>query len=203
MSVPRTGPIITLFEAYGAGAADVGPRLAQRLGVPFVGQRWSSEDLAAHEARQKKSPFDWLSGGLGPVGLDAGLAGLGANRADDVRTNVRFVLEATAQGAVILGRNATVILGDDPRAFHVKLDGDVEARVARAAQATGAGRDEAARRQVREDRMRAELSLVTHNWDPRHDDRFDLVVNTTRLGDDLAVEIILAAFALARPEAAR
>jgi len=203
MSVPRTGPVITLFEAYGAGAEAIGPRLAERLGVPFIGQRWSSEDLAAHEARERKSPFDWFSGGLGAVGLDAGLAGLGTNRADEVRTNARFVLESTAAGAVILGRNATVILGDDPRAFHVKLAGEVDARIARAAASAGIGREEAARRQVREDRMRAELSLVLHNWDPRHEDRFDLVVNTVRLGDDLAVEIILAAYALARPEGAR
>jgi len=79
----------------------------------------------------------------------------------------------------------------------------VDARIARAAASAGIGREEAARRQVREDRMRAELSLVLHNWDPRHEDRFDLVVNTVRLGDDLAVEIILAAYALARPEGAR
>nr|NLI50200.1 cytidylate kinase-like family protein [Propionibacterium sp.] len=200
MSAPRTGPVITLFEAYGAGAADIGPRLAACLHVPFIGQRWSSEDLAEQEARGRRSPFDWVAGGLGGTGLTGGLA---ASRADEVRENVRYVLEATANGAVILGRNATAILADDPRALHVKLDGDVETRVARAAASAGIGHEEAARRQVREDRMRAELSLLLHNFDPRHADRFDLVVNTSRLSDDLVVEIILAAYTLARPEWSR
>ncbi len=200
MRAARSGPVITLFEAYGAGASDIGPRLAAGLHVPFIGQRLSSEDLAEQEARGRRSPFDWFAGGLGGTAMTAGLA---ASHADEVRENVRVVLEATATGGVILGRNATVILGDDPRAFHVKLDGDVDRRVARAAASAGVTREEAARRQVREDRMRAELALVLHNFDPRHADRFDLVVNTSRLSDDLAVEIILAAYTLARPEWSR
>ena len=40
-------PIITLFEAYGSGALEVGPRLAARLGVPWIGQSQSSEKLEA------------------------------------------------------------------------------------------------------------------------------------------------------------
>lgn len=203
MTVERTGPVITLFEAFGAGAEVIGPRLAERLGVPFIGQRLSSQDLAEQEARDRQSPFKWFAGGLGEVGPDARIAALGTTRADEVRENVRAVLESTARGAVILGRSATVILGDDPRALHVKLDGELDERLARASASAGVSREEAARRQVREDRMRAELSLLLHNWDPRQCDRYDLVVNTTRLADDVVVDIILAAYALARPGRAR
>ena len=93
----------------------------------------------------------------------------------------------------MLGRNATVILADHPGALHVKLDGPLEQRVARAAAEAGIPLAEASRRQAREDRVRAEMSLRLYNWDPRSNDRFDLVVNTTALDFDTIIEVIASA----------
>ncbi len=189
------GPVVTLFESYGAGAELVGPELARRLGVPYIGQRYSSVELEEQEAREKPGFFDRLRGGLGSLGVDATLGGVDQfGDSEALRENVRFVLEAVENGAVILGRNSTVILGDDPRAMHVKLDGILADRLARAMAYAGIDHAEASRRQVREDRMRAELSLRSHNWDPRHNDRFDLVVNTSQVSDDQVVELLIAAY---------
>ena len=41
--------------------------------------------------------------------------------------------------------------------------------------------------------MRAEFSLALYGWDPRTNDRYHLVVNTSLFGVDDAVRIILAA----------
>ena len=49
-------------------------------------------------------------------------------------------------------------------------------------------------RQAREDRVRAEMSLRLHNWDPRDNDRFDLVINTGMLSTDMAAAMIVAAY---------
>ena len=100
---------------------------------------------------------------------------------------------AGLDGVVVLGRNATVILADHPGALHVKLDGPLEQRVARAAAEASIPLAEASRRQAREDRVRAEMSLRLYNWDPRSNDRFDLVINTGLVGLDAAVELILEA----------
>ncbi|NCD20464.1 MAG: hypothetical protein EOL89_10895, partial [Actinobacteria bacterium] len=108
--------------------------------------------------------------------------------------NMQRVRDAAGDGVVVLGRNATVILADQPGALHVKLDGPLEQRVARAAAEAGIPLAEASKRQAREDRVRAEMSLRLYNWDPRSNDRFDLVVNTGLVGVDAAVELILAAY---------
>ena len=46
---PGTRPVVTIFESYGSGAATVGPRVAEALGVRFLGQVFSSEQLEEAE----------------------------------------------------------------------------------------------------------------------------------------------------------
>ncbi len=40
-----TAPVVTLFEKYGAGARDIGPRVAKALGVEWMDQAFSSADI--------------------------------------------------------------------------------------------------------------------------------------------------------------
>jgi len=60
-----------------------------------------------------------------------------AQDAEMVEENTRFVKEAGAKGAVMLGRNGALILGDIPTALHVQVDAPVEVRIARAAREAG------------------------------------------------------------------
>ena len=92
--------------------------------------------------------------------------------------NTREVQEQARQGGVITGRNAALILAKWPAALHVKLDGPLAQRIERAARDSGISVDRAAKRQKREDQMRADMSLQLYGWDPRATDRYDLVVNT-------------------------
>jgi cytidylate kinase len=110
-----------------------------------------------------------------------------------VQENNRHVLEATKEGGVILGRNGAVILAGRPNSLHVLLTGRVEDRVARAAEAAGITREQAARRQVNEDTIRAEMSQRLYHWDPRDPSRYDLVINTSRLDIQATVDVIVAA----------
>ncbi len=95
---------------------------------------------------------------------------------------------------VILGRNGALILGDIPTALHVQLDAPIEVRIARAAREEGIDEARATRRQRTEDRVRAEMSERFYFWNPMSVDRYDLVVNTGRLGLDAAVDVIVAAY---------
>lgn len=189
-------PVVTIFESYGSGAAAIGPLLARELGVPFVGQAYSSEDLEGAEAAPglENNFLTRIFGALGrsAAASDGGVFS-GPQQERETAGRIAAVRAAVADGAVIVGRNATVILADLPHALHVKLDGPLERRIARGAAEAGIDPAHARTRQAREDRVRAEMSLRTHNWDPRHNDRFDLVVNTAALGDDAAVSLILAA----------
>lgn len=199
---PRTAPeadllpVVTLFESYGSGAGYVGPRVAHALGLPFHQQAFSSEQLEAEaQRREKEGLLSRVFSAMGSYGgVDVG--DVTAGQRDDyevVMENNRVVHEEAAQGGVILGRNGAMILTDRPRTLHVRLDGPVEQRVARAAQQSGITTERAAKRQKREDEVRAEMSLRLYGWDPRLDERYDLVVNTGRLDLDTCVTIIVQA----------
>lgn len=193
-------PVVTLFESYGSGAEDIGPRVAKALGVPFVGQAFTSESLedAEERAEVQESGMARLVAALRRIAQQDALL-VATDQREEYRMaadNIEHVRVATSNGAVILGHNATVVLADNPRALHVKLDGPLEQRVARAATAAGISIDRARKRQVREDRVRSEMAIALHNWDPRTTDRFDLIVNTGSLDIKVAVQLIVAAYRL-------
>ena len=197
-----TRPVVTLFEMYGSGAAEIGPIVAETLGVPWVPQALSSESIEEAEVARAADPDEgllsrilrMLGGTPNPLQDDSGGQALFAALDHDmVQQNTRTVLESTRNGGVILGRNATVILADRPHTVHVLLTGRVEDRVARAARAAAISSDQAARRQVREDAVRREMSQRLYSWDPQDPARYDMVINTSRFDVQRSTEIILVA----------
>lgn len=188
--------VVTLFESYGAGASVVGPQVAAALGLPFVEQAFSSEQLEATQAQQEQEPDGVIGRFLAQFGkLGAGMdsRSMPWDQADEermVQDNTRLVKEAARQGGVILGHNSQKILEDYPGALHVMLVGELEDRISRAAQAAGIDAERAAKRQRHEDQVRAEMSIRLYRLDPRDPQAYDLVVNTTKLGLDGAATVI-------------
>lgn len=194
----RSGrPVVTLFESYGSGASYIGPRVARALDVPFHAQAFSSEEIEnAENARENEGILARVFAAMG--GSYAGLEGPAVAMAqrddyDLVMANTRQVQEEARQGGVIVGRNAALILANWPVALHVKLDGPLDQRIQRAAEDSGIGLKRAARRQKREDQIRADMSLQLYGWDPRDAERYDLVVNTGTMDLDTCAEIIVQA----------
>lgn len=193
-------PVITLFESSGAGAQEVGPRLAEILGVPWIDQKFSSARLAEAAERPEDQPgflahFFRLLGSANAGPDNAPLPWVGSPDASVGRDNTAEVRRLARDGAVILGRNATVILADRPNSLHVKLDAPPDARVRRALADSGLSAEEALHRLAREDVVRAEMSLRLYEWDPRTTAAYDLVLNTEAFGLDACVRLILAALA--------
>ncbi|WP_152186479.1 AAA family ATPase [Segeticoccus rhizosphaerae] len=110
---------------------------------------------------------------------------------DLVTQNTDMVLREA--GGVIMGRNGALILADHPGALHVRLDwaGRRAGQARRRPHWIEEAR--AAKRQKREDQVRAQMSLDLYEWDPRELDQYDLVVNTGRVDLDTCVEMIVAA----------
>ncbi|WP_185972384.1 AAA family ATPase [Georgenia yuyongxinii] len=193
----RTLPVVTLFESYGSGAAYVGPKVAEALGLPFHQQAFSSEEIEAGETRRENEGL--ISRVFGALGTSYGGVDVGdvtAAQRDSYELtmeNTRIVLDEAAQGGVIVGRNGAFILTDRPGALHVRLDGPLQQRLERAARDSGIDLARAEKRQKREDQVRAVMSIDLYGWDPRKDEYYDLVINTGRLDLDTAVEIIVAA----------
>ena len=192
--------VVTLFESYGSGAGYVSEKVAQALGVPLHAQAFSSEELeSAMERRESEGVITRVFGAMGgPYTSYAGLEGPGVALAQRdnyelVLQNTRFVKEAALQGGVIMGRNGAFILSKWPGALHVRLDGPLERRIARAAEESGIDRERAAKRQRREDQVRADISIELYGWDPRELDYYDLVVNTGTMDLDTCADLIVQA----------
>jgi cytidylate kinase len=193
-------PVVTIFEQYGAGADDVGRRVANALGLSYHAQAFSSESLETGEGDPTEEGavlarvFSVMGGAYGGFeGRD--VVATQQQKYDLVMQNNRRVWELADEGGVIVGRNGAVVLAERPNTLHMLLTGHVEDRVARAAREAGIPRERAAGRQKREDRIRAEMSLALYGWDPGLPDRYDLVVNTSRISPAAAARAIVAVLA--------
>ena len=200
--------VVTLFESYGSGASYVSARVADALGVPLHVQAFSSEEIEAamsvHESRSLLTRvFNAMGGSVASYTGGEGPNILIAERGDTyelLAANTRYVQEAAQEGGVIVGRNGAFILADWPGALHVRLDGPLEQRIARAAQESGIDLEQAAQRQKSEDQVRADMSIEFYGWDPREADRYHLVLNTGLMDLDTCADIIVQ---IARAKAGR
>jgi hypothetical protein len=200
--------VVTLFESYGSGASYVSARVAEALGVPLHVQAFSSEEIEAamsvHESRGLLTRvFTAMGGSVASYTGGEGPNILIAERGDAselVAANTRYVEEAAREGGVIVGRNGAFILADWPGALHVRLDGPLEQRIARAAQESGIDLEQAAQRQKSEDQVRADMSIEFYGFDPREVDRYHLVLNTGLIDLDTCADIIVQ---IARAKAGR
>ena len=113
---PRSvAPVVPLFETYGSGAIQIGARVAEALGVPVLGQRFTSEEVEAGETKAyEDGPIGRFLSASAPTPRSGGSPVDATGQAEDneaVRQNHAQVLQAAAAGVVVLGRNATA----DPR----------------------------------------------------------------------------------------
>ena len=199
---PAAGrPVVTFFEQYGAGAEPIARKVAERLGVEYVAQILSSDQLERAESALVGAGADsgvtrflrsFSGAGTSDADLAADAADLEADR-NLAHDNAVTVMESVVNGGVVVGRNATFVLHDHPSALHVRLIAPVETRVARAAEQFGISPDVARARQEREDRVRAEMSARLFNWNPHDDSFYDVILNTAHYSVDEAVEVILNA----------
>ena len=204
--------LVTISATYGAGGSEVGPALAQRLGVPFVDRVIPSQvaarlavGLNAAHARDERSSglLARLLMNLAPTAqLFAAETSTAPQLADrDFREqSEQVVLERAECGrAVILGRAGAVVLRDDPRALNVRLDGPREARLKQAMRIQGVDRAVAERRMGDTDHARHAYVRQFHNADARDPALYHLLVDSTAIDLAVCVEIIaLAAESRAR-----
>ena len=199
-----TPPLVTISAAYGAGGSQIGPALAQRLGVEFLDRaiptsvadrlRVPLDDALAHD----ESLGDAIGRLVSTFALLPELAGAmvqaGYLAGEDYRRETeRLIKEHADSGAVILGRAGAVILRDHPGALHVRLDGPPERRVAQAVEIEGLSPNDAER--LRKDGDRAREAYVRHFYgaDARDPAHYHMVIDSTRLEVGCVVEAIAAA----------
>jgi cytidylate kinase len=204
--------VVTLAALYGAGGGVVGPRVAERLGVPFldraiprsVAERAGIDEASVaeldEEPRSRRSRlFDALGRASPPSGASGQLERLdleGRRLHGEVE---RFLADASRSGGVVLGRGGAVVLASVPGALHVHLGGDRDGRIERVMTLQATDRATAARRVEAHDRARRDYVRGCYGIDGDNPALYHLMIDATALGVDVCVELIVAASeALAR-----
>jgi cytidylate kinase len=196
--------IVTLSSSYAAGGSQLGPRLAERLRVPFLDRAITSEvaerlavDMAEAEAHQDQvgGLLSRVVQRLAPMGAAFGAAPEGPLEEDAYvqATEATVKAHADAGDAVILGRSGALILKDHPHTLHVRLDGPKDRRIAQAVMLLGVDRATAERQLEETDRAREAYAQHFYRADVRDLGLYHLVIDTTAIGLDAALELIVTA----------
>jgi hypothetical protein len=200
-------PVVTLAALYGAGGSEIGPRVAERLGVPFldreipeaVAQRTGlSADAIAVIDEAPRTRSERLISRLGRASTISGGAGAAVEDLDLQERWLRghveeFLARASVSGGVALGRGGMVVLRGVPHALHVYLGGPRDARIRQGMAIEGLDRETAERRQEAEDEARVRYVRRAYGVDGRDPRLYHLVLDSTALDVDTCVELIVAA----------
>jgi len=189
---------ITIAATYGAGGSIIGPAVAERLSLPFVDRAiptalvsaLADDSTASSRVGRVFNSVLSSAGLFAGVPFDAEQLGVAPEVA---KTEVAIRALADGGGAVILGRAAVFVLKERSDVFHVRLDGDVEARRHAAMQHDHLDYKAAAKMQQDTDHARG--AYVAHfypragDWnDPRH---YHMVLDSTALSVDACVDVIV------------
>ncbi|MDA8045585.1 MAG: cytidylate kinase-like family protein [Actinomycetota bacterium] len=197
-------PVITVSATYGAGGSIIAPRLASEMGLPFV-DRLISADAATHpeapssqeglvKGEQESTPTGRFLSYFARAATVGAVIGPEPDLQDDddIRARTEAALRPVAAGdpAVVLGRAAAIVLAGRPRAFHVRLDGPLDRRIAWAAPHEQLDLEAAKRRQAETDRARTSFVKRLYRKDPADPSLYQLIIDPTAIGVDAAVEVI-------------
>ena len=197
--------VVAISATFGAGGSIVGPRLAERLGLPFVDRAIPAavasalaiplEEALSHDDRTSRGVVRVLAemsratSLYGVQLLEAGDAGGDEDLLKQATELVLWQVAATT-GGVVLGRASAIVLAGYPNAFRVRLDGPLEARISRAMAHDHLDEGAARRLQRESDRARdayARQLYGTEMTDPLH---FHLYVDATAIDIDACVDLL-------------
>ncbi len=192
--------IVAISREFGSGGRLIGERLARELDLRFYDKALIA--LAARESGLAPEAFEeaecdaanklLFNLSMGSSVVRDGLFWVEPPVGDRVFIAQSKAIECLAErgGCVIVGRCAAYLLRRNPDCLKVFVHGEREDRLRRIVGQYGVPEEEAEELLSRMDRGRANYyeHYTTSKWGAVHD--FDLVVNTTALGVDLAVRLI-------------
>ncbi len=207
--------VVTVASRYGAGGSEIGRRVADRLGVEFLGRalpRSLAERarlpgaVAADVDENPRSRWDQLVDALARASPPTSASGQ-AERLDlearALHDEVeRFLAVASNDGGVVVGRAGAVVLRSVPGALHVFLGGSRDGRVERVMARDGVDRAHAARAVDANDRARRDYITRVYGIDPDDPTLYHLMVDAVSLGVEVCVELIVATAASLTRESA-
>ncbi len=191
--VPAALTIAVSREA-GSRGYTIGQRVGQKLGWPVYNQELL--EYIAQEGPFQQNVAETLSLDAlrwADAQLDQLLREQNISQHPSVRELARIMLALGAQGEVVLiGRGAGLLL-PRPSTLHVRIIAPREERVAYMSQWLRLTLDEAAEQVRLRDERRAEFLTTHFHRDPGDIYQYDLILNSSLLGEDLCAELITQA----------
>jgi cytidylate kinase len=200
--------IVAVSAAYGAAGSQIGPALAERLGVPFVDRGIALAvaerlDVPVREALDQEEPAGrsllerLLSGFVGAyTGAPAPLPEDAATAEDFHQASRDALLSQAATGAgVILGRGAVAALRTNPNVLRVRLTAADEARIEHAMRVRDLDRETAERTLRALDRAHADYLRQFYDVDINDPTLYHLAIDSTAFEVDVCVRMIALAAA--------
>jgi hypothetical protein len=198
--------VVAISAAYGARSGQIGPALAQRLGVPFVDRVIAHRvagrlDVSLDEAVKNWEPprrnfvermvSAFLAADtIAPIGPPPDVV----TPEDFRRATERAVLEQAATGeGVILGRGCVAVLQKDPAVLRVRLTGPVDRRLEQAVRASGLSESQARDTMRHLDRYHAEYLKQFYGVNIDDPAMYHLTLDATSLDNDACVSLLVAA----------
>jgi cytidylate kinase len=196
-------PVVTISATYGAGGSVIAPAVADKLGLPFLNRLVSAELAHAApaaerltEGEEQATPhhrfFSYLAHAA-PFGPTVS-APVTAEDDDQIlrsRAESGIAQLRRSQGGVILGRAAAVVLAGRPQAYHVRLDGPRDRRLAVASRIEGVTEEQAAQALGETDRARTVYVKRLYRTDPADAKLYHLIIDPTVLPLATVVDLIV------------
>jgi hypothetical protein len=198
--------VVAISAAYGARSGQIGPALAERLGVPFVDRVIAHRvagrlDVSIGEAVRNWEPPPqsfverMMSAFLGadtiaPIGPPPDIV----TPEDFRQATERAVLEQAATGeGVILGRGCVAVLQDAPAVLRVRLTGPADRRLEQAVKTSGLSESQARDTMNHLDRYHAEYLKQFYGVSINDPTLYHLTIDATALNNDACVSLMVAA----------
>jgi cytidylate kinase len=210
--------VVTISATYGAGGTVVAPMVARRLGLPLLERvitpdvaRAMRDDAAPDTGREtlpveEQPDTGWRRLVDALARLPALFGSTMPQPEEPIATEGRLRFEAERAlrelletGGVVMGRAGMAVLRGEPRAFHVRLDGPVDARLRQGMSIEGVEDEGEARRRLA-DTDGARLAYVHrfYGCDPRDPSLYAMVLDSTVVPLETCAELIAEAAAAYR-----
>jgi CMP/dCMP kinase len=203
-------PVITVSRLTGSGGAEIGQRLAERLGASYlnthiireVAHRLGISEATAAQYDERAEAFIerlarilWLSNpALAPISTPASALPFESTTQAFVEVTRQLVHEAARSGnAVIFGHGAQFILAEQPGVLHVRFIAPLAFRVEHVMQRKNISRAEAERQVREEDQRRANGIRQFYHADWHAPDPFHMILNTALWDEEACIRLVLQA----------
>jgi cytidylate kinase len=200
--------VITIARQFGCGGSEIGRAVAEALGARYLDRALLSEaanrigvpeDIVSERderirgiTEQLLSDFAIAFSGRQSERPRAARSNLPPTDAQLLAVTRSIVREVAGGGnAVIVGRGAQMILRNEPSVLHVHLVAPLATRIAYVVERYGLGQDEARRLISTEDANRIAYMRTYYNVDRDDPTLYDMVLNTGRLSQEGAVQLIV------------